>query len=296
MSAFHVHHAGHGNPSRLPLSGWTGEVAYGADVAGEIFAQEESGRVAEGVGVVRVKIGWHRTATLVAEVVRLWREAGFVGAGGLHFLQAGLDEVDEKALGIDAGDLHIAVRITIKDKLVRNVVRKAPVKGRRRAGQMTCHELPFLRKRFERVEGIPMLSENFIELTHQCTHFRNKFNKAFGNQNRAKFFSLSCAVTDDVGDLINDLLKGEPTFSHLLGNERDIRVGLKCTFKGDVGGRASHELDEVPVFPCRNGVPLDVADQVGINLGGCVKAKARFDIVAPQIAIDGFGNADDAER
>ena len=95
MSAFHVHHAGHGNPSRLPLGRWTGEVADGADVAGEIFAQEERGRVAQSVGVVRVKIGWHSATTLVAKVVRLWREAGFVGAGGLHFLQAGLDEVDE---------------------------------------------------------------------------------------------------------------------------------------------------------------------------------------------------------
>ena len=103
-------------------------------------------------------------------------------------------------------------------------------------------------------------------------------------------------MTYHIGNLIDDLLEGEATFSDLLGDECDIRVGLKCTFKGDVGGRTPHELDEVPVFPCRNGVPLDVADQVGINLGGCVKAKARLDIVAAQIAIDGFGNSDDAER
>ena len=72
-------------------------------------------------------------------------------------------------------------------------------------------------------------------------------------------------------------------------------MGLQCAFKGDVGGGASHQLYKVPVFPCRNGVPLNVADQVRINLGGGVKAEARFDIVAAKVAIDGLGDTHDAE-
>ena len=71
---------------------------------------------------------------------------------------------------------------------------------------------------------------------------------------------------------------------------------LQRALQGDVRGRAAHELDEVPVFAGRDGVALDVSDQVGVNLAGRVEAEARLDVLAAQVAINRLRNANHTER
>ena len=71
---------------------------------------------------------------------------------------------------------------------------------------------------------------------------------------------------------------------------------LQSALQRDVRGRAAHELDEVPVFAGRDGVALDVSDEVGVNLAGRVEAEARLDVFAAQVAIDRLRNADHTER
>ena len=122
VAAFHVHHLGHGDSAGLPLRGGLGEAADGADVAGEFFADEKRGGETERVAIIGVEIRRKRTASLVAEVVGQGSETAFVSAGRLEVFQAGFHEVDEEALGIDAGDLDIAVRVAVEDELVGDVV------------------------------------------------------------------------------------------------------------------------------------------------------------------------------
>ncbi|MEN9470539.1 MAG: hypothetical protein RL630_2272 [Verrucomicrobiota bacterium] len=122
VATLHIHHLGHGDSACLPLSGWLGEAANGADVAGEFFPYEKRGGKAKCVAVVGIEIRRKRTAAFVAEVVGQGGETPFVCASRFEVLQAGFHEVDEKALGIDAGYLDIAVRVAVEDELVGDVV------------------------------------------------------------------------------------------------------------------------------------------------------------------------------
>ena len=130
--------------------------------------------------------------------MRLGREAGFVGAGGFHFLQARFDEVDEEALGVDAGDLHIAVGIAVEDELVRDVIRQAAVERGGGWGELGCDEFAFLRERFQGVEGIAVVGEGVVEFADERAHFRNEFDEAFGNENGSELFAVRRAVCDGI--------------------------------------------------------------------------------------------------
>ena len=148
VAAFHVHHLGHRNTAGVPVGGGFCETANRADVACEALAEEKGGGEAERVGVVSIEIRRHGATALVAEIMRLGREAGFVGACGFHFLQARFDEVDEEALGVDAGDLHIAMRIAVEDELVRDVIRQAAIERGCGCCELGCDEFAFLRECF----------------------------------------------------------------------------------------------------------------------------------------------------
>ena len=295
MAAFHVHHARERDAAGLPLGCRASEVANRADVASESLAKQQCGSEAESIGVVRIEIRRHGATSFVAEIMRLRREATLEFSGGFHFLEAGFDEVDEEALSIDAGDLDVAVRVTVEDELIGNIVRQAAVKRGSGGGKFTANEFPFLRERVQRVECIGVVREKLIEFAHQRTHLRHKFDEAFWNKNRAEFFSIGRAEGNGVGDLIHNLTKCHASLGDFFGNEGDCCASLQRAFQRNVRGGAAHELDEVPVFAGGDGVALDVADEVGINFRGRIEAEAGFDVFASQIAVDGLRNADHAE-
>lgn len=54
--------------------------------------------------------------------------------------------------------------------------------------------------------------------------------------------------------------------SYLLANDNEIRGGLESTLCGDVGGDSTHQSHKVIVFLCTQGVALDVADELRIDL------------------------------
>ena len=141
-----------------------------------------------------------------------------------------------------------------------------------------------------------MVGEGFVQLADEGAHFGDEFNEALGNEDGAELLAVRGAVGDGLGDLVDDLLERETALGDFLGDERDVRMRLQRALQGDVRGRAAHELDEVPVFAGRNGVALDVSDEVGVNLAGRVEAKARLDVLAAQVAINRLRNADYTKR
>ena len=57
-------------------------------------------------------------------------------------------------------------------------------------------------------------------------------------------------------------------------------------------GAAAHQLDEVVVFLRRVAVALDVANHLGIDLGGGVEAEGCLDPLVLEVSVDGLGHAD----
>ena len=296
VAAFHVHHLGHGDSARLPLRGGLGEAANGADVAGEFFPDEKRGGKAERVAVVGIEIRRKRTASLVAEVVGQGSETAFISAGRLEVVQAGFHKVDEEALGIDAGDLDIAVRVAVEDELVGDVVGEGFVEAGGGSGEFFGDEGALGGEVGQGVEGIAVVGECFVEFADEDSHFGNEFDQTFGNEDGSEFFAVGGALGDGVGDVIDDVFEGELALGDFLGNERDVWASLESALETDVRSRAAHELDEVPVFSRRDGIALNVSDEVGVDFAGGVEAKAGLDVFAFEVAIDGLGNADNRER
>lgn len=69
---------------------------------------------------------------------------------------------------------------------------------------------------------------------------------------------------------------------------------LECALEGDVGGAAPHQPDKVVVLDGTAAVGLDVAHELGIELGGRVEPEAHRDLAALEVAVDRLGAADHA--
>ena len=59
--------------------------------------------------------------------------------------------------------------------------------------------------------------------------------------------------------------------------------------------RAAHKLDEVVVFLCRVAVALYVADNLAVDLAGGVESERCLDPLVLEVAVDGFGHADNLD-
>lgn len=126
-------------------------------------------------------------------------------------------------MGVDAGDLHIAVGIAVEDELVRDVIRQAAVERSGGCGELGGDELAFLRECFQGVESVAVVGEGFVQLADEGAHFGDEFNEALGNEDGAELFAVRGAVGDGLGDLVDDLLERETALGDFLGDERDVR-------------------------------------------------------------------------
>jgi hypothetical protein len=92
------------------------------------------------------------------------------------------------------------------------------------------------------------VGEGFGKFRDEHTDIRDELEEAFRNEGHAEVLAGSSTGSNDVCNVLDNLLQ-----LHLLGldffrNQADVRVGLESGFESDVGSAAAHELDEVPVL------------------------------------------------
>jgi hypothetical protein len=178
-----------------------------------------------------------------------------------------------------------------------NVIRQAPIQRGCGSGKLGGDKFALSRECFQGIESVAVVGKGFVQFADEGSHLGNEFDEAFRDQNCAEFFTICCAVGDCFGNLVHDLLQCEPALGDFFGDERDVRVrSAQGAFQRDVRGRAAHELDKMPVFAGGDGVALDVANEIGVNLARCVETEAGLDVLAAQVAINRLGNAYHAER
>src|SRR5690606_24607744 len=124
-------------------------------------------------------------------------------------------------------------------------------------------------------------------------HRGYEFDEAFGNQDHPVIFAGLGAGRDDSRDVFDDLIEAQIELFHLFGNQGDVGARLQAGLQGDMTGGSAHELDEMPVFLGRSGVPGDIADQLGIGLDGRIESEGNGNMGILEIAVDGLGHADD---
>ena len=65
-------------------------------------------------------------------------------------------------------------------------------------------------------------------------------------------------------------------------------MGLESGFESDMGSRAAHELDEVPVLLSGVSIAHDVADEFRVGLHSGVETEGGFDEFVLQVTVDGL--------
>ena len=133
-----------------------------------------------------------------------------------------------------------------------------------------------------------VVGEGFGEFRNEHADIRDEFEEAFRNQADAEVLAVSSTGSDDVCNVLDDLLQ-----LHLLGldffrNQADVRVGLESGFESNVRSATAHELDEVPVLLGGVGIAHDVADEFGVGLHGGVETEGSFDVFVLEVAVDGL--------
>ena len=133
-----------------------------------------------------------------------------------------------------------------------------------------------------------MVGEGFGEFRNEHADIRDEFEEAFRNQADAEVLAISSTGSDDVCNVLDDLLQ-----LHLLGldffrDQADVRVGLESGFESDVRSATAHELDEVPVLLGGVGIAHDVADEFGVGLHGGVETEGGFDVFVLEVTVDGL--------
>ena len=96
------------------------------------------------------------------------------------------------------------------------------------------------------------------------------------------------AVSYCLAYLLDDLVERHVLCLYLLGYEADVGLALQGAFQGDVAGRTSHELDEVPILACRVAVALNVADELRVCLCGSVEAEGSLYLAVLEVAVYGL--------
>ena len=140
---------------------------------------------------------------------------------------------------------------------------------------------------------VAVSSEQVVEFLNQTAYGRYELDKSLGDDDSTIVLATSSACSDDGTYLVDDLVEGEVSLLHLFRDEADIWLALQGTFEGDMRSRATHNLDEVPVFACRVAVALNVTYEFSISLSGGVEAERSFNLFVLQVAVNGLGASDD---
>ena len=124
-TSLEVHHGGKGASRSCPVLGvLVSQVVDTGHVAGDTLLDKDSSVETERVTVLGIEVAGECASSLVSEEMALGQEFTRVLFLFLANLELLLDEKDEQLLSVDLGDLHITVRISIEEKLLRDTLRQ----------------------------------------------------------------------------------------------------------------------------------------------------------------------------
>lgn len=151
-----------------------------------------------------------------------------------------LDKKDEKLLSVDLGDLHVAVRISVKEKLLRDALRQEVEEGLRGHREVAYHIVADITLKWAR--------KQIVDLVDEDSHLWNELNEALWHKDDTVVLAKLGSLADDVGDILRDLGKRLVLGLDLLTNKHAVDTSSQSALKSDMGGRSTHESDEVIVL------------------------------------------------
>ena len=180
----------------------------------------------------------------------------------------------KKLLGLDEGNLDIAVRVAVEAELALDILRKGFKNSKILRSDVALHEsyLLVLRREDAGLAGC-RVGEDFVEFCDKLLDRRDELDDSLRNEDGTEVVSCCGTFCNDFGDVGDHIVKRHILCLDFLADKADVRLGLESALKGDVRCAAAHELDEVPVLAGGVAVTLDVADQFGICLAGCVETE-----------------------
>ena len=139
------------------------------------------------------------------------------------------------------------------------------------------------------------IGQQIVEFGDQHLDLGNKLDEPFGHEDNAVILAEPSTGGDGIGYFADDFVERLFPVGNFLGDQGQVGLRLQRAFKGDVRCGAPHELDEVPVFAGRRSVAGNITDDIAILLAGRIEAEGGFDDGVLQVAVDGFGTADDLD-
>ncbi len=265
-------------------------ILHDGHIASLAVGDELGGTGSKGVAIVGIEVGRSGTTSFVAEEVVLGCKLAIVLAFLLPLCQLSLTHLREKFFGLDERHLYVAVRVTVERELTSHTFRQRLEGGGILLGQVS--DDVFALCLFVQVFIVStMSSEQVVQFLNESADGWNKFDKAFGDNDRTEVVACSSTGCDDLAKLFYHLVQREVFLLDFLRNQTDVGLRLKGTFQCDMGSRTSHHLNEMPVFACRITVALNVSNQLGIGFASGVEAEGRLNLVVLQVAVDGLRTA-----
>ena len=293
VSSLDVHHLGDGHTACDPLLSRLGQVGNLGQVSVIAVLDQHERVVAKGVAVVRVEVGRERASSFVTEEVGLGRILACVGARLFSRLQLVAYQSGEQLLGLDQGNLYVAVRVSLQEQLLLDGLGKNREHSHGLLGQSLLNEGVLLSPGGKRVERVCLAAcQKLVDLADQDGELRNELNHALRNDNDAKVLSLCGSLLHRVRDVIRDLGQGLLLLLYFLRNQADVRLALQSALQSHMGSGTAHNLDEVPVFLRRVAVSLNISNHLAVGLGSGIKTKGDLNILILQVAVDGLRAAD----
>ena len=236
-----THHGGERAASSMPVSGvLVGKILDTRHVAANTFADKDGSIQTERVAVLRVKVAGKSASALVSEEVALRLEATRVFVLGLAKLELFLDEKNKQLFSVDLADLHVAVRISVEKKLLRDARRQEGEKSLRGNSQMASHMLADI--------ALERTRNDLVDLTNEDSDLRDELNEALGYEDDTVIFAKLSTLANDISDLSGNLRQSQSLGLDLLTDQHKVDASAKSTLKSNVRGRATHETDEVIVL------------------------------------------------
>ena len=292
MALLHVHHHGQRNTTCSPLSSRSGQVANGRKISCYTAGNQHKGCVTKGIAIVSVKVGGECTASLIAKEVGVGAELTGIGSFLLHGSQTLFYHGSQQLFCFDAGNLYVSVGVTVCQELSSNGFRQGSKGFVGSRSQVGLEPILAGSKISQSVELVLMSSHGVVQFGNQALHFGNEFHQSFGNQNDSKVFLVLCTLGDNTANIIGNSTQGHLLCLNFLRNQANIRLCLQGAFQSNVAGRASHQLDKVPVLLGTVGITANISNQLGISLTSSVKSKACFNLLVLQVTVDSLGNTD----
>ena len=139
------------------------------------------------------------------------------------------------------------MRVTVKGELTSHADRQAVEDSEVLLGEMTLGEVHLL-------VTADVLSlrhgKHVVQLGDQFLNSGDELDESLRDDDGTEVITLSGTCGNSIGDIGNDIVQALLLSLHLLADETDVWLCLQSTLQGDMRGRASHHLDEVPVLTC----------------------------------------------